>query len=311
MKLDTLALVFPGQGSQSLGMLSRLSQQFSVVKQTFSSASEILGYDLWDLCQEGPTERLNETLHTQPAVLTADVAMWRCWLHCGGVLPTYVSGHSLGEYAALVAAEVLNFEDAVAIVQRRAQLMQEVVAPRVGAMAAIVGLSDDQVRQACVEGAGVVSIANYNSIGQIAIAGEEAAVDEVIRLAQSLGAKLARRIPVSVPCHCELLRPAMEPFAAFIAEYKFSLPNLMVLSNVDAKPYEAADEMRARLVKQLVAPVRWVEIIQNLAAYGVKAIDECGPGKVLTGLNRRIDASPSYRALDTVNDFNQEVIKCP
>lgn len=312
MKIKTLALVFPGQGSQSLGMLSAQAKVFAVVSETFAMASEVLGYDLWQVCQEGPETRLNDTRVTQLAMLVADVAMWRIWLHCGGAIPAYMAGHSLGEYAALVAAETLRLPDAVAIVQKRAELMHACVAPDSGAMAAIIGLDNPVLEALCEQASsGTVSIANYNSIGQTVIAGEVAAVDEVIVAAKSAGAKIAKKIPVSVPCHCALLSDAKAAFADFIAPIKFSLPNAIVLSNVDAAPYVSSEDMKERLVQQLVSPVQWVKTIQTFAQLGVTQIDECGPGKVLTGMNKRIDKTLTYRALGGLERIYNEVVKCP
>jgi [acyl-carrier-protein] S-malonyltransferase len=281
----TTALIFPGQGSQSLGMLKELSENFAEVKNIFNRASTILQYDLWDLVQNGPVERLDQTEFTQPALLAADMAVFAHWKSTNAETPAFFAGHSLGEYAALVAAESLSFEDGIAMVAKRGQYMQ---AAAHGAMAAILGLDDATVIGICAETAGVVSPANFNSIGQIVIAGEESAVDNAIELAKKHGAKIAKKIPVSVPSHCMLMQPAAEKMASLLKSVTIKKPIIPVIHNFDVKTHDNPDNIRDALVQQLIAPVRWVETIQWMRAQGVTAFFECGPGKVLTGLNKRI-----------------------
>ncbi|MDF1796344.1 MAG: ACP S-malonyltransferase [Coxiellaceae bacterium] len=310
MKLDKLAMVFPGQGSQSVGMMLELAPQFPVVEQTFQKASEVLGYDLWQLVSQGPAEQLNQTTYTQPAMLAADVAFWRCWLHQGGVHPEWVAGHSLGEYAALVVAESIMFEDAVSLVAKRAELMQACVQPGEGAMAAIVGLPDEQVKELCEQDDGVVTPANYNSIGQVVIAGEAEAVERVVEAAREAKARMAKVIPVSVPSHCALMEPANEAFMMALSAVKISTPNMKVIQNADVLYHSDSESIRRLLLQQLTSPVRWVETIQLMVAHDVDAIFECGPGKVLTGLNKRIDKSLIYKAMFSEGFFESEVVKC-
>ncbi len=307
MKLDKLAMVFPGQGSQSVGMMLELAPHFPVVEQTFQKASEILGYDLWQLVSQGPAEQLNQTTYTQPAMLAADVAFWRCWLHQGGAHPEWVAGHSLGEYAALVAAESLAFEDAVSLVAKRAELMQACVQPGEGAMAAIVGLEDQQVQDLCEQVEGIVTPANYNSIGQVVVAGEAVAVEQVVALAREAKARMAKVIPVSVPSHCALMEPANEAFMMALSAVKISTPNMKVIQNADVLYHNDSESIRRLLLQQLTSPVRWVETIQFLVLNGVEVIYECGPGKVLTGLNKRIDKSLTYKVMSDDDFFEQKV----
>lgn len=288
----TIAGIFPGQGSQSLGMLSELGAAFPEVHTTFQDASDVLGRDLWQLAQDGPEAALNSTENTQPLMLAAGIAVWNVWLKQGGCQPVAVAGHSLGEYSALVAAGVLDFTDAVSLVAERARLMQSAVAEGEGAMAAILGLDDEQIMAACTQAAqgDVVEAVNFNSPGQIVIAGSAAAVERAILAATELGAKKAIKLPVSVPSHCALMKPAAEQLAARLAEIGFKASNMPVLHNVDAMARSNAEDTRSALEQQLYRPVRWVDIIQRLQGeYGVTAAIEFGPGKVLTGLNRRID----------------------
>lgn len=287
-----IAGVFPGQGSQSLGMLADLSNQFSTVRETFQAASDVLGRDLWALVQDGPETALNSTENTQPIMLAAGVAVWRIWLGQGGCQPVAVAGHSLGEYSALVAAGVLRFEDAVALVAERARLMQSAVAEGSGAMAAILGLDDEQVVAACAQAAQgeVVEAVNFNSPGQVVIAGQVAAVERAIAAASNLGAKKAIKLPVSVPSHCTLMKPAAAQLAVRLGQTAFTVANFPVLHNVDAKTRTDTQSMATALEQQLYRPVRWVDTIMALKAhYAADAIIEFGPGKVLAGLNRRID----------------------
>lgn len=283
--MSPLSLVFPGQGSQSVGMLKELADQFSGVKNIFDRASAVLQYDLWDLTQNGPVEKLDQTEFTQPALLAADIAMFEYWKTQNTIMPAYFAGHSLGEYAALVAAESVIFEDAIALVSARGQYMQ---AARHGAMAAIVGLEDATVIDLCAQTAGVVSPANFNSVGQVVIAGEVDAVNHVVSLAKDKGARLAKIIPVSVPSHCVLMQSAADQMAEKLKTVVIKKPLIPVVHNFDVKIHDDADAIRDALVQQLISPVRWVETIQWIRAQGVAEFFECGPGKVLTGLIKRI-----------------------
>ncbi|ROL66604.1 ACP S-malonyltransferase [Pseudomonas vranovensis] len=285
----SLAFVFPGQGSQSLGMLAELGAQYPLVKETFKEASDALGYDLWALTQEGPEEQLNQTDKTQPAILTASIALWRLWLAEGGARPAFVSGHSLGEYSALVAAGSLSLGDAVKLVKRRGELMQEAVPAGQGAMAAILGLDDTVVVGICEEAAlgEVVSAVNFNSPGQVVIAGSKAAVERAMEACKAAGAKRALPLPVSVPSHCELMRPAAERFAESVNAIAWQAPQIPLVQNVSAAVAADLDTLKRDLLEQLYKPVRWVECVQTLAANGAVNLVECGPGKVLAGLNKR------------------------
>lgn len=288
----TIAGIFPGQGSQSLGMLSALGADFAEVGETFQEAAAILNRDLWRLAQEGPDSALNSTENTQPLMLIAGVAVWRVWLKQGGCRPAAVAGHSLGEYSALVAAGVLNFTDAVALVAERASLMQSAVAEGEGAMAAILGLDDAQIIAACAQaGQGaVVEAVNFNSPGQVVIAGNAEAVDRAIQAATEMGAKKAVKLSVSVPSHCALMKPAAEKLAIRLAATTFNPAQMPVLHNVDAAARTNAEGARTALEQQLYRPVRWTDTIQRLQKeYGATAAIEFGPGKVLTTLNKRID----------------------
>lgn len=286
-----LAMIFPGQGSQSVGMLAALGERYSPVRDTFQEASEALGYDLWKLTQEGPADDLNQTDRTQPAMLTAGVAVWRTWEAEGGSLPGVVAGHSLGEYTALVCAGSIPFADAVKLVEERGRQMQAAVPAGTGAMAAILGLSDEQVVGVCEQAAGgeVVSAVNFNSPGQVVIAGNTAAVERAMGLAKEAGAKRALPLPVSVPSHCALMKPAAEKFAEALGAIEISTPKIKVLHNVDVSSHDDAGAIRDALSQQLYSPVRWVETIQAMAAAGSNRFIEMGPGKVLAGLNKRID----------------------
>lgn len=297
----TFAMVFPGQGSQSVGMLADLAEQHAEIRATFAEASGVLGYDLWELAQNGPADRLDETIVTQPAMLTAGVATWRAWRSAGGHTPLAMAGHSLGEYTALVCGDALPFDDAIRLVTRRAELMQASVPAGKGAMAAILGLDDDAVIEACRRAARgqVVSAVNFNSPGQVVIAGERDAVERATDLARSAGAKRALLLNVSVPSHCDLMRPAAEELAGSLQETTLSAPTIPVIGNADARPYENTAQIRDGLAKQLYSPVRWTETIHRLIGNGGTSIIECGPGKVLTGLARRIDRSIPAMCIDT------------
>ena len=284
------AFVFPGQGSQSLGMQQDLAAAWDVVQSTYSEASEILGYDLWERVQGGPVEQLNRTVVTQPAMLAAGVAAWRAWLAAGGVKPQLLAGHSLGEYTALVCADAVDFVDAVRLVERRSQLMQDAVAPDQGAMAAILGLDDAAILEVCegASGIGVAEAVNFNSPGQVVVAGHRSAIERLIELAREHGARRAIMLPVSVPSHSSLMRPAGEALADSLASANFREPSIPVINAVDANPYTDADDIRQHLKNQVFSPVRWVDTVKYILSQGVSAVIECGPGKVLTGLNRRI-----------------------
>jgi len=283
------AFVFPGQGSQSVGMLADYAAH-PVVRATIDEASDALGQDLWTLVEEGPAEALNQTVNTQPVMLAAGVAVWRAWLAAGGARPALVAGHSLGEYTALVAAGALTFRDALPLVRFRAQAMQEAVPAGVGAMAAILGLDDAGVAAACADAAQgqMVEPVNYNAPNQVVIAGHREAVERAVTAAKARGAKRAVLLPVSAPFHSSLLKPAAVRLAARLADVPVAAPLLPVLHNVDVRERPAPDDIRAALAQQAASPVRWVETIQALAARGVTHVVECGPGKVLAGLTKRI-----------------------
>ena len=289
----TIAGIFPGQGSQSLGMLAELGERFVEVRETFQTASDVLGRNLWQLAQEGPEAALNSTENTQPLMLAAGVAVWRVWLAQGGSQPVAVAGHSLGEYSALVAAGVLDFADAVALVAERARLMQSAVTEGQGAMAAILGLDDPQVIAACEQAAQgeIVEAVNFNSPAQVVIAGNAAAVDRAIAVATEMGAKKAVKLSVSVPSHCALMKPAAEQLAVKLAATAFSPASMPVLHNVDAQARQTGEEMCTALEQQLYRPVRWVDTIMALITeYQVNAVIEFGtPARTLVGLNRRIE----------------------
>jgi len=284
-----VAMVFPGQGSQSVGMMAGFDAH-PAIRETFDEASAVLGQDLWALVTAGPESDLNQTVNTQPAMLTAGVAVWRAWQAAGGPLPAVVAGHSLGEYSALVAAGALAFEDALPLVRFRAQAMQDAVPAGVGAMAAILGLDAAAVAAVCREagGAQVVEPVNFNGPEQIVIAGHKEAVGRAIAIATERGAKRGLLLPVSAPFHSSLLKPAADRLAARLAGVNFKAPSICVLHNVDVAEAPAAEAIRTALAQQAASPVRWVEIIEAFAARGVTHVIECGPGRVLTGLNKRI-----------------------
>ncbi|OHE58239.1 MAG: [acyl-carrier-protein] S-malonyltransferase [Thiobacillus sp. GWE1_62_9] len=295
-----LAFVFPGQGSQSVGMMQGWGER-SEVRATFAEASDALGQDLWALVTDGPADLLNQTVNTQPAMLAADIAAWRVWQAAGGAAPSLLAGHSLGEYAALVAAGALGFADAIKLVRFRAEAMQAAVPEGVGAMAAILGLDDDAVRAVCSEAAAgeVVEAVNLNSPGQVVIAGNKAAVERAMALAKEKGAKRALPLPVSVPSHSSLMRPAADKLLAHLQAITIAAPAIPVLHNTDVQSHADADAIRAALAKQLHTPVRWVETVQALKVAGIERVIECGPGKVLAGLNKRIDDSlPAVALVD-------------
>jgi len=297
-----IALVFPGQGSQTVGMLNELYQEFSVVRDTFAEASAALGYDLWQLVANGPEESLNETHRTQPALLTASVAVWRVWQQQGGATPAFMAGHSLGEYSALVCAGVLSLADAVKLVEKRGQYMQTAVPAGTGAMSAIIGLDDALIAKACEDAAQgeVVSAVNYNSPGQVVIAGNKAAVERANELCKAAGAKRALPLPVSVPSHCALMKPAAEQLTADLAALSFAPMQIPVVNNVDVAVVDSADAVKDALIRQLYSPVRWTESVEWLVAQGVTDIVELGAGKVLSGLIKRIHKETTT---SSVNDL--------
>jgi len=305
VKAMSIAFVFPGQGSQAIGMMAGF-EAHPPVRATFDEASAVLGEDLWMLVTDGPEEALNRTVNTQPVMLTAGVAIWRAWQAAGGATPAIVAGHSLGEYTALVAAGALAFRDAVPLVRFRAQVMQEAVPAGVGAMAAILGLDAGAVAAACAEAAQgqVVEPVNFNTPEQIVIAGHREAVERAIIAANARGAKRGVLLPVSAPFHSSLMKPAGERLAARLAEVPFASPPIPVVQNVDAEAKSEPDAIRAALALQAASPVRWVETIQAFASRGVTQIVECGPGRVLTGMTKRIDRNLKGYALDAGADID-------
>lgn len=298
--MNATAFVFPGQGSQAIGMLNGFADN-PVVRDTISEASEVLQLDLAKLIAEGPKESLDLTTNTQPVMLASAVAFYRAWVAAGGALPALVAGHSLGEYSALVAAGVIEFRDAVPLVRFRAQAMQEAVPVGQGGMAAILGLSDDDVRAACAEAAlgEVVEPVNFNAPAQVVIAGHKAAVERACEVAKSKGAKRALPLPVSAPFHSSLLKPASDRLREYLAGVEFSVPRIQLINNVDVEIESDSAAIKDALVRQAAAPVRWVESVQKMSALGITRVIECGPGKVLSGLVKRIDTQLSA---DAIND---------
>ncbi|HEV7612560.1 MAG TPA: ACP S-malonyltransferase [Steroidobacteraceae bacterium] len=295
----SLAFVFPGQGSQSIGMMGGLAKVSPVIEATFAEASAVLEYDLWQRCQDGPPELLNSTECTQPAMLTAGVASYRLWRERGGKMPTLMAGHSLGEFTALVAAGSLDFKTAVDLVKYRGALMQAAVPPGEGAMAAILGLEDMDIEEACTEASQgqVVEAVNFNAPGQVVIAGEAAAVARAIAIATSKGARRALALPISVPAHSSLMQPAADQLRVRLESTAFAPPAGVAVYGVDVKTHTNADAIRAALVKQLYTPVYWAATVRTMIAAGATQIVECGPGKVLTGLNRRVDKNRDLKMI--------------
>ena len=304
--MTKLALVFPGQGSQTVGMLSELYGEFATVRETFDEASKALGYDLWALVANGPEADLNETHRTQPALLTASVAIWRLWQQQGGATPSFMAGHSLGEYSALVCSGALSLSDAVKLVEKRGQYMQTAVPAGTGAMQAIIGLDDELIAKACAEAAQdeVVSPVNFNSPGQVVIAGNKAAVERAGELCKAYGAKRALPLPVSVPSHCALMKPAAEKLSIDLAGLHFHPTVIPVLNNVDVAIAVAQNDVKDALIRQLFSPVRWTESIEWLAAQGVADVVEIGAGKVLAGLIKRIDKNLNTYSVNDVTSLN-------
>jgi [acyl-carrier-protein] S-malonyltransferase len=295
----SLAFVFPGQGSQSLGMMSALARVSPLIEATFAEASAVLGYDLWRRCQDGPSELLNSTECTQPAMLTAGVATYRLWRERGGTQPRLMAGHSLGEFTALAASGTLEFRTAVDLVKYRGELMQSAVPPGQGAMAAILGLEDLDIEEACRQAAQdeVVEAVNYNAPGQVVIAGTAAAVARAIEIATAKGARRALALPISVPAHSSLMQPAAEQLRVRLENTAFTPAAGIAVYGVDVKTHSSAESIRAGLVKQLYTPVYWAATVRTMIAAGATQIVECGPGKILTGLNRRVDKNRDLKMM--------------
>lgn len=310
---STFAFVFPGQGSQSLGMLADIAAAHPSIIDTFAEASAGAGVDLWALAQQGPEAQLGQTEFTQPALLAASIALWRLWQAQGGAQPAVLSGHSLGEYSALVAAGALSLQDGARLVRLRGQLMQAACPAGVGGMAAVLGADDALVVEVCQQAAqGQVLVpANFNSPGQIVIGGDAAAVDRALALLAERGVRKAVKLAVSVPLHTPLMRDAADQLAAAIADVAWHPPALPVVHNVDAAVHQGTDAISQALVKQLYLPVQWTGCVQQLAAMGVTCVAECGPGKVLSGLIKRIDKSIDARALGTLADFDAALAQWP
>lgn len=304
--MKKFAMVFPGQGSQSVGMLAELAEQFPVVTETFKQASDVLGYDLWALTQQGPAEELNKTWQTQPALLAASVAIYRIWQQqYSDLKPEVMAGHSLGEYSALVCAGVIDFEDAIQLVELRGKLMQQAVPEGTGAMYAIIGLDNETIINACkiAEQGEVVSAVNFNSPGQVVIAGSKDAVERAAAACKEAGAKRALPLSVSVPSHCALMKPAADQLAVSLESVAVKAPSIAVINNVDVKTENGADAIRTALVRQLYSPVRWTETVEKMAAQGIEVLVEMGPGKVLTGLTGRIVKELSAQAVNDVKSL--------
>ncbi|WAK00294.1 ACP S-malonyltransferase [Methylobacter sp. YRD-M1] len=302
-----LAFVFPGQGSQSVGMMSELAESYPEVKQIFEQASDALGKDLWSIVSSGPEEELNQTHNTQPAMLAAGVAIWKVWCKQSNIRPAWMAGHSLGEYTALVCSDAISFEDGIKLVAARGRLMQEAVPAGVGAMAAILGLEDHQVVKVCADAAEneVVSAVNFNAPGQVVIAGHTAAVERAIAAAKEAGAKRAVQLPVSVPSHCALMQSAAEKLDEQLQNIAISAPQMTLIHNVDVAAHSAPEVIRSVLKEQLYKPVRWVDGIKFMHDQGVTQFVECGPGKVLIGLNKRIAKDAEHMAIYDPETLNK------
>lgn len=310
MSNTRFAIVFPGQGSQKVGMLADIAAQYPVINETFAEASAALGYDVWALVQQGPQEELNLTEKTQPILLTASVALWRVWEQCGGPRPQLLAGHSLGEFSALVCAGTIEFQDAVKLVRARGQFMQTAVPVGEGAMAAVLGLEDAQLVAICAEagaGGGVVEAVNFNSPGQTVIAGSTAAVDRAIELCKAAGARRALPLPVSAPFHTSLMRPAGDRLREAMAELVFKTPSIPVVHNVHAQPETDPERIKAILFEQIFSPVKWVSCVEYMVGQGIAATVECGPGKVLSGLNKRIDKTLNCFGIEDVGGLEQSL----
>lgn len=310
MSVDQFAMVFPGQGSQKVGMLAEHHAAHAVFASTFEEASDALGYDLWALISEGPEDKLNLTENTQPALLTSSVALWRVWRQLGGKTPAYMAGHSLGEWSALVCSNVISLADAAKLVQLRGRYMQEAVPVGEGAMAAIIGLDDDKIIEICRqnEAHGVVSAVNFNAPGQVVIAGKKAAVDQAASACKEAGAKRALPLPVSAPFHTSLMQPAAERLAEDMKAVNFADPEVLVVHNVTAQTEASGAAIKDIMIEQIAAPVRWVECVQTLVSHDVTQATECGPGKVLGGMIKRIDKSIACTALETPDAMNTALV---
>lgn len=310
---SNLAFVFPGQGSQSVGMLVDLAGQVDAVEKRFTTASRILGIDLWDLVSNGPEEQLNLTENTQPAMLAAGVATWDVWLEFGGPFPRRMAGHSFGEYTALVCSGVLAFEEAIALAADRGRFIQEAVPEGEGAMAAILGLEQSVLEEICIEASnleGICACANLNAPGQTVIAGEKSTVDLACKIAKERGAKRAIPLQVSAPIHCDLMRPAAERLAKRLQAINLKSPKIEVIHNFDARAHSDPDEIKQALISQVYSPVRWMASVECLTNSGINRICECGPGKVLTGLIRRIDQSVDCSELGDLKSIKERIVTC-
>jgi [acyl-carrier-protein] S-malonyltransferase len=304
--MTNLAFVFPGQGSQKIGMLAELAEQNPIIEKTFSEASEVLGYDMWDLIQQGAQEDINLTQRTQPILLTCSVAIWRLWNEKLGATPSQMAGHSLGEWSALVCANVINFADGLRIVEARGKYMQQAVPVGQGAMAAIIGLDDQAILDACAEAGdlGVVDAVNFNAPGQVVIAGSNDAVERAMDICKAAGAKRALPLPVSAPFHTSLMKPAADNLAEMVNAVSFRAPEVPIMHNVHARNEQDPEAIKALMLEQIYSPVKWVDCVKQLKEGGVSTLVECGPGKVLSGLVKRIDRDLISVATETVADFD-------
>jgi [acyl-carrier-protein] S-malonyltransferase len=305
--MSKLAFVFPGQGSQATGMLEEMAVENMLIQSVYNDASEVLGYDLWDLVLQNPEDKLNQTEYTQPALLAGSIALWRIWLDNNGRQPDYVAGHSLGEYSALVAAGVINYQDAVGLVQKRGRFMQQAVPVGEGGMAAILGLDDNDVVEICRQCSGeeVVQAANFNSPGQVVIAGHMAALERAIQGCQEAGARRAMQLTVSAPFHSELMKPAAEAMTAELEAIPFQIPNIPIIQNVHAQIELNPDKIKQNLIGQICSAVKWTDTVQLLSSDGVDKVVECGPGKILTGLIKRIDRSIESLLISDAESLHQ------
>ena len=304
--MTNLAFVFPGQGSQKIGMLAELAEQNPIIEKTFSEASEVLGYDMWDLIQQGAQEDINLTQRTQPILLTCSVAIWRLWNEKLGATPSQMAGHSLGEWSALVCANVIDFADGLRIVEARGKYMQQAVPVGQGAMAAIIGLNDKAILDACAEAGdlGVVDAVNFNAPGQVVIAGSNDAVERAMDICKAAGAKRALPLPVSAPFHTSLMKPAADNLAEMVNAVSFRAPEVPIMHNVHARNEQDPEAIKALMLEQIYSPVKWVDCVKQLKEGGVSTLVECGPGKVLSGLVKRIDRDLISVATETVADFD-------
>jgi [acyl-carrier-protein] S-malonyltransferase len=303
--MSNLAFVFPGQGSQKIGMLSELAEQYSLIKETFDQASDVLGYNMWELIQKGEQEAINLTERTQPILLASSVAIWRLWNEKNGAIPSQMAGHSLGEWSALVCSGVVDFADGLNIVRARGQYMQQAVPVGEGAMAAIIGLDDKAILEACAnaQSLGVVDAVNFNAPGQVVIAGSNAAVEAAMESCKVAGAKRALPLPVSAPFHTSLMKPAADNLADLVNTVNFSAPQVPVVHNVHAQTETDPETIKALMLEQIYSPVKWVDCVNQLKNNGATTLIECGPGKVLSGLTKRIDREITSLATDSVADF--------